>query len=178
MALGFVFTEVPGATPKNPFSGLIALKLPCWSNFIQAMSSPTHSAFQPGSVGFIMARLVFPQALGKAAAKYFFRPSGLVTPRIWRRQTPPEAPPPFLRQERFLSASAHCVPRGPPRLAPQPLCLQVAKQIFRVTRSKGSVLVQRRWRPFRRGLRGSVNNYGWTFHVCPWGTLGLGRWTG
>lgn len=28
MALGFVFTEVPGATPKNPFSGLIALKLP------------------------------------------------------------------------------------------------------------------------------------------------------
>jgi hypothetical protein len=28
MAFGFVFTEVPGATPKNPFSGLIALKLP------------------------------------------------------------------------------------------------------------------------------------------------------
>lgn len=28
MALGFVFTDVPGATPKNPFSGLIALKLP------------------------------------------------------------------------------------------------------------------------------------------------------
>lgn len=28
MALGFVFTEVPGATPKKPFSGLIALKLP------------------------------------------------------------------------------------------------------------------------------------------------------
>lgn len=59
---------------------------PCWSNFIQAMSSPTHSTFQPGSVGFIIARLVFPQALGKAAAKYFFWPSGLVTPRICWRQ--------------------------------------------------------------------------------------------
>lgn len=42
--------------------------LPWWSNFIQAMSSPTHSTFQPGRVGFIMARLVLPQALGKAAA--------------------------------------------------------------------------------------------------------------
>lgn len=29
-----------------------------------------------------MARLVFPQALGKAAAKYFFWPLGLVMPRI------------------------------------------------------------------------------------------------
>lgn len=82
MALGFVFTDVPGATPKKPFSGLIALKLPCWSNFIQAMSSPTHSIFHPGRVGLIMARLVLPQALGNAAAKYFLRPSGSVMPRI------------------------------------------------------------------------------------------------
>lgn len=28
MALGLVFTEVPGATPKKPFSGLMALRLP------------------------------------------------------------------------------------------------------------------------------------------------------
>lgn len=28
MALGLVLTEVPGATPKKPFSGLIARRLP------------------------------------------------------------------------------------------------------------------------------------------------------
>lgn len=55
---------------------------PWLSNFIQAISSPTHSTFQPGSVGFIMARLVFPQALGKAAAMYRFTPWGFVIPRI------------------------------------------------------------------------------------------------
>jgi hypothetical protein len=32
------------------------------------MSSPTISAFQPGSVGSIMARFVLPHALGKAPA--------------------------------------------------------------------------------------------------------------
>lgn len=41
---------------------------PSLSNLIQAMSSPTHSTFQPGNAGLIMARLVLPQALGKAAA--------------------------------------------------------------------------------------------------------------
>lgn len=41
---------------------------PSLSNLIQAMSSPTHSTFQPGKAGRIMARLVLPQALGKAAA--------------------------------------------------------------------------------------------------------------
>lgn len=56
---------------------------PWLSNFIQAMSSPTHSTFQPGRDGFIMAKLVFPQALGKAAATYRFTPWGLVMPRIW-----------------------------------------------------------------------------------------------
>lgn len=50
------------------------------------MSSPTHSTFQPGSDGFSMARLVFPQALGNAAAKYFFCPAGLVMPRIYRKR--------------------------------------------------------------------------------------------
>ena len=74
--------EVPGATPKNPYSGLMALKFPSSSNFIQAMSSPTHSAFHPGKVGVNIAKLVLPQALGKAAAMYLFFPSGFVNPRI------------------------------------------------------------------------------------------------
>src|SRR5215467_2927384 len=72
MALGLVLTEVPGATPKNPASGLIARKRPSLSGVIQAMSSPTVQIFHPldlnSSGGTIMAKLVFPQALGKAAA--------------------------------------------------------------------------------------------------------------
>merc|ERR1712198_100735 len=32
-----VFIAVPGATPKKPFSGLMALRTPSLSNFIQAM---------------------------------------------------------------------------------------------------------------------------------------------
>src|SRR5271169_1238299 len=31
IAFGFVFAEVPGATPKNPASGLIACRRPCAS---------------------------------------------------------------------------------------------------------------------------------------------------
>lgn len=46
------------------------------------MSSPTHSTLNPGSVGSNMARLVLPQAEGKAAAMYFFFPEGGVIPRI------------------------------------------------------------------------------------------------
>jgi len=42
-AFGLVFSDVPGATPKKPFSGLIARRRPSESNFIHAMSSPTHS---------------------------------------------------------------------------------------------------------------------------------------
>src|SRR6476661_4694386 len=34
MAFGFVFTDVPGATPKNPASGLIARKRPSGSGVI------------------------------------------------------------------------------------------------------------------------------------------------
>src|SRR5438105_2381720 len=41
IAFGFVFTEVPGATPKKPASGLIARRRPFASGLIQAMSSPT-----------------------------------------------------------------------------------------------------------------------------------------
>jgi hypothetical protein len=46
------------------------------------MSSPIVSAFQPGSVGISMARLVLPDADGKAAAMYFATPSGEVSLRI------------------------------------------------------------------------------------------------
>src|SRR5580658_4089728 len=66
MALGFVLSPVPGATPKKPASGLMAQSRPSGPNFIQQMSSPTVSTFQPGMVGTSMARLVFPQAEGKA----------------------------------------------------------------------------------------------------------------
>src|SRR5277367_6442549 len=70
MAFGFVFFEVPGATPKNPDSGLMARKAPFLSGRIQAISSPTVQTFHPSNPfgGMSMAKFVFPQALGKAAA--------------------------------------------------------------------------------------------------------------
>ena len=68
------YFNLPGATPKNPASGLIARNFPLLSNLIQQISSPTHSTLYPGIVGVIMAKFVFPQALGKAAAMYFLTP--------------------------------------------------------------------------------------------------------
>ncbi len=70
MALGLVLALVPGATPKKPASGLMARSWPLASGLIQAMSSPTVQTFQPSkpSGGIIMAKLVLPQAEGKAAA--------------------------------------------------------------------------------------------------------------
>ena len=65
-AFGLVAMFVPGATPKKPASGLIARSLPSGPIFIQQMSSPTVSTFQPGIVGTSMARFVLPQAEGKA----------------------------------------------------------------------------------------------------------------
>src|SRR4051812_13452527 len=82
MALGFVFVLVPGATPKKPASGLMAYRRPSSPNFIQQMSSPTVSTFQPGSVGTSMARLVLPHADGKAPVTYLVSPSGDVSLRI------------------------------------------------------------------------------------------------
>jgi hypothetical protein len=67
-ALGFVSSDVPGATPKKPASGLMAYRRPSSPNFIHAMSSPTVSIFQPGRVGIIIAMFVLPHADGKAAA--------------------------------------------------------------------------------------------------------------
>src|SRR5262245_1269679 len=70
IALGLVFLDVPGATPKKPASGLMARRWPCSSGRIQAMSSPTVQTFQPSNPfgGISMAKLVLPQALGNAAA--------------------------------------------------------------------------------------------------------------
>src|SRR2546422_1881765 len=69
IALGFVLADVPGATPKNPASGLMARNRPFASGLIQAMSSPTVQTFQPSKPvgGISMAKFVLPQALGKAA---------------------------------------------------------------------------------------------------------------
>src|SRR5450432_915806 len=47
IAFGFVFADVPGATPKNPASGLMARSRPFASGLIQAISSPTVQTFQP-----------------------------------------------------------------------------------------------------------------------------------
>jgi hypothetical protein len=70
MALGFEPMLVPGATPKKPYSGLIARRAPSGPCLIHAMSSPTVVTFHPSKPfgGMIIARLVFPQALGNAAA--------------------------------------------------------------------------------------------------------------
>src|SRR6185369_6602550 len=68
MAFGLVFQSVPGATPNRPYSGLTAYNRPSAPNRIQAMSSPSVSTRQPGMVGCSMARLVLPQADGKAPA--------------------------------------------------------------------------------------------------------------
>src|SRR6202012_2451970 len=70
MALGLVLALVPGATPKNPASGLMARSWPFLSGLIQAMSSPTVQTFQPSNPagGIIMAKLVLPQAEGEAGA--------------------------------------------------------------------------------------------------------------
>ena len=86
IALGFVLSLVPGATPKNPASGLIAWSRPSAPGLIHAMSSPTVQIFQPFSMkycgGMSMAKFVLPQALGNAAATYVFFPFGSSTPRM------------------------------------------------------------------------------------------------
>src|SRR5579875_1030948 len=68
MAFGLVFIDVPGATPKNPASGLIARSRPFASGLIQAISSPTVHTFQPANAagGTSIEKFVFPQALGNA----------------------------------------------------------------------------------------------------------------
>ena len=47
MAFGLVLSDVPGATPKKPASGLIARSRPSASGLIQAISSPTVQTFHP-----------------------------------------------------------------------------------------------------------------------------------
>ena len=69
-ALGFDLRLVPGATPKKPFSGLMARNVPSGRGLIQAMSSPMVVTFQPSKPlgGTSIEKLVLPQAEGKAAA--------------------------------------------------------------------------------------------------------------
>ena len=85
-ALGFVFSLVPGATPKKPFSGLTAQSRPSGPGRSQAISSPTHQHFQPFSRhaagGMSIARLVLPQADGNAPQIYRISPLGFCTPRM------------------------------------------------------------------------------------------------
>src|SRR3954467_7640603 len=82
IAFGLVLRAVLGATPKNPASGLTAYSRPSEPNFIQAMSSPTVSAVQPSSLGISIARLVLPEADGKAPLTYLTFPLGEVSLRI------------------------------------------------------------------------------------------------
>jgi hypothetical protein len=60
---------VPGATPKKPASGLIALRRFWASGLSQAMSSPTVQTFHPSNPagGISMAKFVLPQEEGNAA---------------------------------------------------------------------------------------------------------------
>src|SRR4051812_47706407 len=69
IAFGFVFQDVPGATPKKPASGLIALRRFRASGLSQAMSSPTVQTFHPSNPagGISMAKFVLPHADGNAA---------------------------------------------------------------------------------------------------------------
>ena len=62
----------------------MARSLPSALGLIQAMSSPMVVTFQPSKPagGISMAKLVLPQALGKAAATWYFLPWGLVTPKM------------------------------------------------------------------------------------------------
>src|SRR5262249_43927616 len=67
--LGFVLGLVFGATPKKPRSGLMARSWPWASTHIQAISSPSVHARQPGGDETTRARFVLPDALGMAAAR-------------------------------------------------------------------------------------------------------------
>ena len=78
-AVTLVDSPVPGATPKKPASGLIAHRRPSSPGRSHAMSSPRVSTRQPGIVGRSIARLVLPHAEGKAAARWYFCPSGEMT---------------------------------------------------------------------------------------------------
>jgi hypothetical protein len=75
---------VPGATPKNPFSGLTAQSRPSLPIRSHAMSSPIVETFQPfmAAGGISIARFVLPHALGNAAAMYRVSPCGFVRPAI------------------------------------------------------------------------------------------------
>jgi len=81
-ALGLDVALVPGATPKKPYSGLMARKVPSGPIVIQQMSSPMVATVQPERLGTSMARLVLPHAEGKAPAMKLTSPAGEVSFRI------------------------------------------------------------------------------------------------
>ena len=71
MALGLELSDVPGATPKKPASGLIAWSWPSGARLDpgDVVAHGGDLPALPGTLGGIsMAKLVLPQALGKAAA--------------------------------------------------------------------------------------------------------------
>ena len=85
-AFGLDFSLVPGATPKNPFSGFTAQSLPSLPILSHAISSPTHQILYPAflyiSGGIHIAKFVFPHADGNAAQIYFISPLGGWIPKI------------------------------------------------------------------------------------------------
>ena len=62
--------------------GVDGLEPAVGADFIQPMSSPTVSTFQPGLVETSIARFVFPQAVGKAPVMYLTSSWGVVSLRI------------------------------------------------------------------------------------------------
>src|SRR5262249_9293339 len=112
MALGLDCCDVPGATPKKPYSGLMAYRRPSAPGRIHAMSSPTVVTFQPLNAGggTSIARLVLPHARGNPAPPYRFSPLGACTPRISRCSASQPCARPMLEAMRsarhFLPSSA------------------------------------------------------------------------
>ncbi len=78
-AVTLVDSPVPGATPKNPASGLMAQRRPSSPGRSHAMSSPSVSTRHPGMVGRSIARFVLPHAEGNAAATWYALPAGSIT---------------------------------------------------------------------------------------------------
>ena len=97
----------------------MAYILPSEWGLTQAMSSPMVVTFQPSNAagGTSMEKLVLPQALGKAAATWYFLPWGLVTPKMsmcsanqpWSPEEPPAACLPMLEAMR---SAKHFLPKS------------------------------------------------------------------
>ena len=80
--IGIGFHRSPRGHSKKTSFWIDRIKPPVCAKFHPGNIIANCLNFPPGRVGVIMARFVFPQALGKAAAMYFFSPCGLVIPKI------------------------------------------------------------------------------------------------